>query len=455
MRGMTGAWGALAAGWLLLGLAGHAAAAEPPHRDDPAIIESLAKLDERTGLLLPAVRVECGELKLYDMHKYGPGQRDYCNRMPYAPDRQTALYAGGNHQVPHRMNDVWEFHLGSNTWHLLYAPDGGNAGAHKAAYFLTSRNLVKDPAMALSDDQRRQIEGYRQWWQQNVVFRDGHLETTRGGPIMPSHTWDAFTYDEKTGMLLWGMGASSAGQISTHAYYNGRPIAEIEKQEDGTYTPMWMFDPAARRWSHYRTPGEHAALRGMGATMAYLPDRGQSLWYVAAQNVSPAAYEMWLFDGVNDKWTELKPNGGKSIGTLATKEKVAPMSEQQTAYSPKASKLVAVLGPDTFVYDVAANQWSKAVTDDRIHGHDAHSVFVYDSKADVFLLAFPPGGRGKQLKLAAYSLETNKWEVLDPRGDPIPAPQYGSHMGYYDSRLNALVIQGRGMNRVWVYRHGK
>lgn len=434
-------------------LCGATEAAERPYRDDPAITGLLEKLGDRASAVLPAVTVEAGDLEMHGIEKYGPGQRDYCNKMAYAADRQTALYAGGNHQVPHRMNDVWEYHLGSNTWHLLYAPDGGNAGRHKAAYFLTSRTLVRDPEKELTDREREQIEAYRRWWSENVVFQDGHLTTTRGGPIMPAHTWDAFCYDDRVGRLIWGMGASPAAQLATHAYFTKKAVSELERQTDPTYTPMWMFDVDNRRWVHYRTSGKHAELRGMGATMTYLPDLGASIWYVAAQNVSPAAYEMWTFDAAGDKWTELKPNGGKTISTLAVKEGAAPMAEQQAAYSPKHRKLVGVLGPDTFVYDVVAGAWSKPVTDERIYGHDAHSVFAYDSHADVFLLAFAPDGRGKELRLAAYSLAANRWQMIDPAGPGVPAIQYGGYTGYYDPDHNVFVIQGRYSDRLWVYRH--
>ena len=120
-------------------------AADRPYRDDPAITELLDKLGDQASAVLPAVTVEAGDLKMHGMEKYGPGQRDYCNKMVYAPDRQTALYAGGNHQVPHRMNDVWEYHLGSNTCHVLYAPDGGNIDETNHACDSSLPHLLASP----------------------------------------------------------------------------------------------------------------------------------------------------------------------------------------------------------------------------------------------------------------------------------------------------------------------
>jgi hypothetical protein len=429
-----------------------------PYSDDAQIVGTLKALPAGASMLLPTVRVEAGGNDKFSYPKFGPGQRDYSNKMPYAPDRGTALYGGGNHQVPHRMNDVWEFHLGSNTWHLIYGPDGGNPSPHKGAYFLTSRTLVRKPNTVLDEKQTKQIEAYRSWWNKHVALKDGHIATTNGGPVMPAHTWDAFTYDPKSSRLIWGMGANPAAQPATYAYYSDLTIEQVNAKLDARYTPMWMFDLKTRKWIHYRTQKldtPRAALRGMGATMHYIPHLGKSIWYVAAQNVSPAAFEMWTFDAAKDQWEELKPNGGKSIGELAGKLKIAPMSEQQVAYSTKDRKLVAVLKHDTFVYDIDANIWAKVNTDESIYGHDAHSIFVYDQQADVFLLAFPPKGKGKALSLAAFSLKTMKWQPITPKGPAIPQTKYGGYMGYYDPAHNALVVQGRYVRQMWVYRHGQ
>lgn len=442
--------------------------AAPPLEDDPKVIATLRSLGAHSAALLDPVRVQLPDgftdspnfesLRGHNMHKRGPGQRDYCNKAIYAHDRHTALYAGGNHQSPHRMNDVWEYHLGSNTWRMLYAPDGGNAGKHKAGYFLTSRTLARDPDAALTEKQRGQIEAYRAWWAEHVELTDGHIATKNGGPINPVHTWDGFCYDAAAKRMVWAMGVSPASQPTTHAQFTGRPLAEIEAEIDKRYTPMWTFDPIAKRWRHERVNEPDAPrpdLRGMGGTLAYLPDQQRTIWYVSAQNVSPQDHQMWSLDLTTNTWTDLKPNGGRSIRDLVHTDGVAPGSELQSAYDPKRKRLVAVLGHDTFVYDVATNAWSKATTDERIHAHDARSVFAYDPVSDTFLLAYPPDGRGKQLRLAALDGATLRWTLIEPNGPPIPAPKYGGTMGYFDPRLNVFVLQARYDDRMWVYRHAR
>lgn len=81
-------------------------------------------------------------------------------------------------------------------------------------------------------------------------------------------------------------------------------------------------------------------------------------------------------------------------------------------------------------------------------------MFDYDRHADVFLLAYP-NGKDKALSLAAFSLETMKWERVVPKGPAIPQTKNGKIFGYYDPRYNAFVVQGRRGNRMWVYRHSR
>ncbi|MBI1368647.1 MAG: hypothetical protein GC162_08335 [Planctomycetes bacterium] len=446
--------------------AGAGRADEAPPADDPAVMATLQALGDHSSALLDPVTVvlppgfeQTPDYKVFVDHymdKRGPGQRDYCNKMVYAPERRTALYAGGNHQVPHRMNDVWEYHLGANTWRLLYEPDGGNAGDHKAAYFLTSRNLVRNPDEPLTDKQRGEIEAYRKWWSENVTLSDGQLATRRGGPIMPIHTWDGFCYDPIAKRMVWAMGADPAAQPATQAYFTHQTIDHVQAQLDPRYTPLWSFDPVQRRWLHQRMAAADEPrpdLRGMGGSLTYLPDQQRCVWYVAAQNVSPHDHAMWLLDMTTNRWTQMHPNGGRSIEDLAFADHLAPRSEQQMAYDPKRRRLVAVIEHDTFMYDFAADAWSKVSTDERIFGHDAHSIFAYDPVGDVFLLAFAPDGQGKELKLAALDAATLQWELIEPNGPAIPAGQYGGHMGYFDPRLDAFVVHSRSSDRVWVYRH--
>ena len=414
------------------------------YQDDPKILAILDALGDRTSTLLPDVISDCGDETLYGCNIYGPASRDYSNKMVYAPERRTALYAGGSHGTL-RSNDVWEFHLGSNTWHMIFAPDGGNHALLKGPlYYHAYPKLTKDPNAKLSEKERVQFEKARVWWKENAVFRDGHVVTRANGPIMPSHTWDGFTYDHAARKLIWTLGAGPGSDPKYHGLMAGvEPV-----KGDPNYTNMWTFDPASRKWSHYRTEKPRPGMRGMGATLCFVPDLKKSIYYVAARNVVPQDFEMWTYDAVADHWNQLHPNEGRSISDLVGKDDVAPLAEQQIAYSQKDKMLVAVRGPNTYGYDIATNVWSKLCHDERIDGHDARTVFAYDSVGDVFLLAHP-----RKHQLAAFGVAEGKWEVVEPNGPGFPKVQYGAGRGYYDPEHNVFVVHNGHARKLWVYRH--
>lgn len=419
--------------------------------DDPKIIEGLESLPAGSSLLLPPVKHLRNGQEIDGRGRQGPYARDYTNKMVWAPDRQTALYAGGNHGAG-RTNDVWEYHLGSNTWHNLFAAEGGDHARFKWSLMFAARIYNKKPEYEKSEREQNEWEACRQWWKENVALKDGLYVTHSGGPLLTGHTWDTLVYDPITRRMIHGTGAYCAAAAFVEHKFNGRPLEEVEAQlgtnaEGVPYRTMWSFDPESGKWSPYASKDELAELRGMGASMTYIPEWRKVVYYVAAQNVSPHAAYMRTWDPAEDKWEELQPNG-RSVGKLAFTEKLAPTSEQQMAYSSRHRKLVAVLKEATYAYDIDKNEWSRLNETVPFTAHDAKTVFAYDSAADVFLLADPREGR-----LAAFDLVSNQWETITPDGPGIPKPPYCTGKGYYDPARNVFVVQSASQDRVWVYRH--
>ncbi len=411
-------------------------------------IETILKnLKPGSAVLLPKARIQDAKGNVIQTPIR---HRDYCNKMVYAPERKTALYAGGSHQT-WRSNDVWEFDLASNTWTRLFAPDGGNHAHIKSTLYNVIRREIRDPKYKMTEKQKTDFEQSQKWWKENVVLKEGHITTRNGGPVMPAHTWDGVTYDPLARRLIWASGAGPGGRIPHyHARLMEIPVKEVAKKLDPDYSNAWMFDPKAKMWRQQKSKGEKPRLAGMGATLHYIPELKKSIYYVAATNVSPGDYGMWTYDAVENQWARLKPNNGEKISTLVHRMDQAPLAEQQVAYSSKHGKLVAVHKTKTFVYDVKKNEWSKVAEDERIYGHDARSVFAYDESADAFLLIYPRG----RTPLASFSLATNKWTVLKPAGTPVPTRRYRNYMGYYDP-IHQVTVLADGTDRVWVYRHQK
>ncbi|MEX0715601.1 MAG: hypothetical protein WD066_03400 [Planctomycetaceae bacterium] len=425
-------------------------AVEPAkYEDDPEIVRLLENLEANTGLQLPNLKTAGEQQELvYGFDRRGPGVRDYGNKLVYAPDRQTAMYCGANHGAPSRLNDVSEYHLGSNTWRLLLPPAGGDHGRVDRAH----------GAIREGKDVEKNEQFLREWYGEHAAVQDGYLQTVaNGGPVGPWHTWDGIAYDAAAGMLLWAVLDTDQvlrSKAEQYARHTGRKPEEVLSQmKPGV--GLYRYDAEKNRWSRSLTDGPKPYLRGMGGSLTYVPELKKTIWYCAAQNVSPNDFAMWSYDAVANEWKDLKPNGGDSLFDVVHKQKAAPSSEVQMAYSPRHKKIVAVLGPNTFAYDIGANEWKHAVTDERNKAHDASTVFAYDSVSDLFLLLNRPKGQYEpDVELRGFRLATGKWETITPKGEMVQKIPYGGLAGYFDPRHEVFVVYNSS-DRVWVYRHGR
>ena len=417
----------------------------PPYADDPTTIATLNALGEGAGLYLPPCKAEGKGIEMVSgFSKRGPSVRDYGNKMVYAPDRQTGMYAGANHGAPHRLNDVSEYHLGSNAWHLILAPVGGDQGRIRRteADIKAGKDIDKNKAFLTN------------WFATNVAVTNGYIQTQGGGPLFPWHTWDGLAYDASARRLLWAVLDNDSvqdGYLKTYAEQTGQELESLKRQHKPG-TGLYLFDPATG-WQRQIGPDPRPYLRGMGGSLTYIPELKKTIWYCAAENVTPTDFAMWAYDAAANTWTDLKPNGGKSIRDLVHVDKVAPGDEVQMAWSSIHKKLVAVREHDTFVYDLASNAWSKVCSDARNQASDQATVFAYDSNADVFLLLNDYKGTWDLAReLRAFDLKTATWETIVPKGYMVTKPPYCGTAGYYDEHHNVFVVYN-STERVWVYRH--
>jgi hypothetical protein len=422
---------------------------DPGLTDDPAIIAMLA--DHDAGWLrLPEVHVEMqsGVANYGNQDAYGPVQRDYSNVMHHVPERGTALYVGGSHQT-YRANDVWEYHLGSNTWRTLFG-EGGNHARFKPLVFALQMaptdTAITDEWIAANwdADLATLADELKGWWRDNGAIVDRRATTSSGGPFMPSHQWDGVAYDARTRQLTWISGGGVALRTPFVAWLEDISFEEAQAQLGGDYR-TWSFSPSDGRWSAYDPTDETPRLAGMGASLTYIPDECRLIYYVAASNVSPGNFRMAWWDRADDSWSEIRPVNG-SVWDLAASG-TAPGSEAQMVYVPRRRTLYAALGPDLFAYSLDDNEWSLFATDTRINAHDAHSVFGYDAEHDALL--YLRGDAGPVL--AAFPFERGEWEILDTA--PWQPPRWGAGFGYFDPLHGVLVIARDSAGRAWVYRY--
>ncbi len=444
---------------LLLVLTVNAEDSGPMYKDDPSIIKIIEDLKPGEIIKLPKCKVMPEDAsKYHSTFKDGPGGRNYGMKMPYAPDRQTAVYCGGNHGVPHRFNDVWEYHLGSHTWHLLRSP--GIDLTVMNNYGNKLRILKRKPeenAEKIKELEKKRVE----WWD-GAEIADGYFrDKVTKGPIWPGHTWDGITYDHVNKQLYWNTLVAfkrrHQQKLEQYAKATGKNYDDIVKELKPPVS-MYMYDFAKNEWVPQENSGPAPRMWGMGSTIHYIPDIDKTIFYCCVGNV-PGGYTegMWSYDAKTNCWKELIP--GKEVRKLWEKEKVAPGEELQVAYSTKDKKLVAVQGNRTFIYDIAENKWSRG-KDGPVYAHDADSTFVYDEDTGDFLLLGREANKRRAkvlLSIFSYNISEDKWEkIITPA---LLADDTGANWrryttgypGYYDPIHHVFVLYSK--RGTFLYKH--
>lgn len=378
------------------------AQAEVPAHDAQ---ERVAALRENHGRVIGRVRV-LGDFnenaRRYELHRTGPRSRDYSVKMVWAADRSTALFAGANHRIPHRLNDVWEFDLAAMSWKLLYAPDN-------------SRSYL-----GLGEDKS------------DVEFRDGLLVTKRGGPAVIGHAWWGITYDPERRQMLF-MNTWVTKQDDAVKGLGGDPADRFRGP------PLWAFDPASGKWQFVRTekPWPKAL---PGAMLEYVPELGGPIWHMNNWQMR----QTWLFHPGEKRWEDLKANGGEK--DFAGQ---APGRELVGYYDPQRRIVVAQWQRNTYHFDTKAKKWAKVASVDKEsdaapYGYDARTAFYHD----------PTSGHGLLINLRdkeiwAYDPDRVAWTRLAPEGEPMPS---GNRLlSYVDPLRNAVIVIDD--TTVWAYRY--
>jgi hypothetical protein len=381
----------------------------PELAPSPAVLKIIEGLGDNCSAALPKPTIT-GDInavaKRWGLDKRGPGYRDYCLKMAWMPERKRAIFYGANHGGPHRLNDVWEYDLPSNTWVCLYGPDPSKG--RKADWKDVDWDNVKE----------------------------GVIRTKRGGPVIVGHSWWNMTYDPKLKAMItpcsWSM---------THPEL--RTLLKKGKHKP----PMWAFYPEKKKWEPILDSTFDGPVPSYenARALEYVPELGGTVWTKSAG--------MWLYDS--------KANAWKRLGTSKRYGKHLPGREQVMAYLPHRKMLVAharagkgkpSIGYDesrTFHYDIAKNTWTQTFQSKKKNeppaGMDSVTNFVYDRVGKVCLLWDANWTKA----LWAYDPATMKWAKLSPKkGPPPPLKPRDVKLAYYDPELNVFVIPGK-----WVYRH--
>lgn len=380
---------------------------EPELAPDVAVLKTLNSLNDGESAMLPAFQVTGdlnAEAKRWNLDKNGPGARDYCIKMCWMPDRRRAIFYGANHGAPHRLNDVWEYDLPSNTWVCLYGPDRSKQNEAEAWEDVDWDNIA-----------------------------EGVIRTKRGGPAIIPHSWWNMTYDPRLKAMItpcsWSMSHPKLFQLLKQGKHQ---------------PPLWAFYPETRRWEPILDSKGPLPSYENARAMEFVPELGGVAW--------TKSDGMWLFDGKENKWSRL--------GTSQDYGDNLPPREQVMAYLADRNLLVAhtragegkpsVGYPEskTFHYAIDKNKWKmvhhSTEKNNPPPGFDAMTNFVYDPVGKVCLLWDAVYTNA----LWAYDPAMVQWRRLTPQGPPPPHEHRDTKLAYYDAAHNVFVLPGR-----WVYRH--
>lgn len=390
--------------------AGDAAPAkiEPEPAPDKDLLAKIEAMPDNTWMKLPPVKTT-GDIGVLgpDYKRTGPTVRDYSNKMVWAPERKRALYMGGGHNT-HPHNDVWEYDLPSNTWICLYGAD------------------PLQPKFNLPDEEVKLVA----WFKEHYVYKDGFVRTLRGAPVRPTHTWWALAYDSDKRCLLFADAHKALWIYNKALFVKAFNIDPKDPIMDGAGSGAgvaWLFTfyPETREWKEIRKVPKGYE----GSCLEYLPD-SKTVWW--------NSHKTYHLDAAKGEWVDYSttPSCGVNHG--------------HTAYEPETRRIVAIVGAETWAFDVNTSQWTRMKEKGPCLAKIPLSTFCYDSAAKKFVLYTCLGADGKLAagpSLWLYDLAKNEWTDPKPQGD---VPKIGNIAGYYDVARNVTVIYGNA--ETWVYR---
>jgi hypothetical protein len=360
------------------------------------------------------------------MDKTGPRTRNYCLKWVWAADRKRALFCGGNAGVPHKMNDVWEYDLASNTWVLLWEPD-------------PDTNRVRH--MKKPGEAKAYLDKFVK-----LDEESGELMTKRGAPFDPVHTWWGLTYDPEMRALLWVQ-----GNHHLHGKFLDMHPELKPKYKLGGFHKMRLFAyyPYAGKWEFLKYP--EGLRKAPAAILDYIPDLGGSLYYTESHA------QQGVLDSKTGKWKYKQL--ARSSARLRKEHPECPPREAVSAYDSANKVLVVHHGGGThrgkevpkrtYHYDVKTDKWQKVLhSSEGPVGFDGASPMVYDSVAECCLLVHDG--------VWSYRVGEKKWAKLSPRGpgyaEGRARKRKWSGMACYNPEHNVLMVDTGG-GRVWAYRH--
>jgi hypothetical protein len=348
----------------------------PALQANQAVLNIINSLGDNEGAFLPDFTVTDlfggeGLAAFSSFATSGPGIRHYCNKWPYSKSRSRALYCGGNHGVPHLLNDVWEYDLASNTWVMIHKPDDGVHPCHTWWGLTYNQKADKLYWMAAASNTMT--------WTWPLVASG-----------VPLAVYDPYAQNG------WGTipntspnpndGGNGVSQAGILEYIPGRDIV-VWYGTDAYPDGMWSYNPNTHQWteliSKYEVGGYCDSCPGMSAVANY--DRHSDVLVVFDGS------EIYAYSFTSNSWQK---KGNSTFSGLASSSALAydPIhnihlhfkdGQISTYHYPTNTVQDVTPAGQTLTSDMAMcyfdEKYNVFVFYDNIFGNNPHYVYRYDT----------------------------------------------------------------------------
>jgi N-acetylneuraminic acid mutarotase len=235
------------------------------------------------------------------------------------------------------------------------------------------------------------------------------------GDVPPARHDHAMAYDAGSGkvILFGGTAASTAQELND----------------------TWAYDPTTNTWSDLKPAGAVPDPR-IGHSMVYDPVAKKVTLFGGSSHGGRNG-DIWAYDSAANTWTKVSPTGDAPFARYG-----CPL-----VYDSGLGKVLLVGGSDghfvtmheTWAYDSAANAWTKLSPKGNVPPGRAYFAMAYDSDTRQTVLF---GGQG----VAAlddtwlYDSAANAWTKVDPASDAPSARMYPAMV--YATKAGTMILFG-------------
>jgi hypothetical protein len=214
------------------------------------------------------------------------------------------------------------------------------------------------------------------------------------------------------------------------------------------FDDLWCFDPIAEKWTELRPTGKSPSGR-KGHAMVYDPSTGK-VFLFGGYNYPHRLGDFWAYDPVLNHWSRLYPTGDKPGACYYDSMVCDTQSGRVILYEGQSNEL--------WSYDPVLNHWTQLhAAGGRPRDREGAGV-AFDSRTSRVLVFGGNEAAATELSpmddLWAYDISASSWTALDPTGEK-PVARTNPVLAYDPAGGLTILFGGEAMDSypetLWAY----